>query len=415
MARSGDQAVGPGLRMNLLAVVAIAAPSFIMTALAPVLPMMAQFLGGGARGEVLAQQAQALPFLGLAIGGLLAGPLLTRLSLRRTLLIAAFAYGAGGLAAGLAQGPGVLLPGLFLLGLSGSTLNAGLAVVTGRAYREGPVRTRILGFQIAVSDAAAIVASMMAGVVAQYFGWRAAVAVYPIFSLYLLTMLAINRLPPGAETPPSSNGVLAALVQAWPVYLAEIGLMFLLGGLTALLPFHLEAGGLTTPGARAAVLTALPGLATGGSVSYGLIRGRIPDHRLLLPAIALSALGYVGLGLWHGGIPGASLSAAAIGLGSGFVFPMAFRAAFARVEEHLHGYSIGLVTTSAFLGAFAGPTVLGPVMRLLGAPTLFWGCSAAWLVVGGIVASRMRRRVRASRGEGGEAIRRSPSDIPVTP
>jgi hypothetical protein len=46
--------------------------TFVM--LPPVLPQIARYFGGGARGELIAQQMSVFPFLGLMVGALLSGP-----------------------------------------------------------------------------------------------------------------------------------------------------------------------------------------------------------------------------------------------------------------------------------------------------------------------------------------------------
>lgn len=65
-----------GMPVQLLLLVTLAAPSLLFIVLPPVLPEMAAFFGGGAHGRAVAQGAQALPFLTLALGGVVAGPIL---------------------------------------------------------------------------------------------------------------------------------------------------------------------------------------------------------------------------------------------------------------------------------------------------------------------------------------------------
>lgn len=387
---------GPGVVLYTLLAVGLVAPSFITTALSPVLPMLAAYFGGGTAGEVLAERAQALPFLGLALGGLFAGPIIARLRLKNGLLIGAGAYAAAGLGAAIADMAALLLACLFLVGLSASMLNAGLAAATGRVFADGPARARLLGFQIALSDLAAITASLVAGVAAQYVGWRAPLAIYPLFGIFLLVLLAPTRLPDARRQDGAKGDLWAALTSAFSVYLAAASIMFLIGAQSSLLPFHLEAGGLTSSGSRALVLVATPIFAMVGSTSYALIRGRVSDRRLLWIAIVASVGGYCGIALWHGGVLPAALAAAATGIGIGFSMPLVIRAAFARVEPHLHGHSIGLVTTASYLGAFAGPMLLGPLMRLIGGQALFLLCAAAWLVIAPIVVIRLDGRRAAA-------------------
>lgn len=385
------------LPLATLCLLALAPPSFIMTSMSAVAPMIADYLGGGDVGQGIAQRAQALPFLGLAIGGLIAGALIVRIGLLRSMLIATFFYAVAGIAAGSATGQAVLLPACFLVGFSASLINAGLATCTGAIYF-GAARARMLGFQIGFSDFAAIVSSVLSGAAAQYYGWRVAFAIYPAFACLLMILIATSRLPKIQRDPTVPNGLVAVVKLAGPVYLGAAAIMFATGGQAALVPFHLVANGIGNSGVRALILVAVPVFAMVGSTVFGLAREQVGDKLLLLASSAASAAGFAGLAIWHGGPLYAGLSTIAIGIGIGFAFPMVFRAAFGRVPPQLHGYSMGLVTTASFLGAFAGPMTLGPVMRLLGAQTTFFCIAFAWAAIGTslVLAMSIRRAPTAS-------------------
>ena len=370
-------------------ILALVAPTLNMALLPPALPMIADYLGGGVAGEITAQRAQSLPFLGLVIGGLLAGGLIARFGLRRCLIIAALGFAAAGLGGGFAHSAAALLVSCFVAGLAASVLSCGLTTATG-AVMAGDARVRTLGFQTALSDGSAIGGGIVAAMLAQAFGWRAPFAIYVGFGLLILLLITRSKTPvvPRDDT---ANGLVAAARKAGPVYLAGGFIFLMMGTQPTLMPFHLAAHGLTTPGARAVVLVAAPTAAMLSSIAYALIRGRIADRWILVVATIASGLGYGGMALWVGGIAPITAASVAVGIGAGLSFPMVIRAAFRRVQPALHGYSIGLLNVGVFSGVFVSPFLFGPLQRAAGAPAMFGVCAAIWLVVGAIAVSRQGR------------------------
>lgn len=370
-------------------ILALVAPTLNMAVLPPALPMIAAYLGGGVAGEITAQRAQSLPFLGLVIGGLVAGGLIARFGLRRCMIIAALCFAAAGVGGGAAQSATPLLISCFFAGLAASVLSCGLTTATG-AVMAGDARIRILGFQTALSDFSAIGGGIGAAVLAQFYGWRAPFAIYVGFGLLALLLIVGSKTPvvPRDET---TNGLVSVARKAGPVYLAGGFIFLMMGTQPTLMPFHLAAHGLTTPGSRAVVLVAAPAAAMLSSIAYALVRGRIADRWMLVTATIASALGFAGMALWTGGVPPVTAASIAVGIGAGLSFPMVIRAAFRRVHPSLHGYSIGLLNTGVFSGVFLSPFVFGPLQRALGTPVMFGICSGIWLILGTIAAARQGR------------------------
>lgn len=376
--------------LRIALVLALVAPTLNMAVLPPALPMIADYLGGGVAGEIVAQRAQSLPFLGLVIGGLLAGGLIARVGLRRCLILAALCFAAAGLGGGTARSAAPLLVSCFVAGLAASVLSCGLTTATG-AVMVGNARIKTLGFQTALSDFSAIGGGIVAAILAQVYGWRGPFAIYVGFGLLALLLVASSKTPviPRDDT---ANGLVAVARTAGPVYLAGGFIFLLMGTQPTLMPFHLAAHGLTTPGSRAVVLVAAPAAAMLSSIAYALIRGRIADRWMLVGATIASALGFAGMALWTGGVVPITAASVAVGVGGGLSFPMVIRAAFRRVQPALHGYSIGLLNTGVFSGVFLSPFLFGPLQRAAGAPAMFGLCAAIWLVFGAIAALRQSGR-----------------------
>lgn len=386
---SGDGAAPIAWPLRTVLILALVAPTLNMAVLPPALPMIAEYLGGGVGGEITAQRAQSLPFLGLVIGGLLAGGLIARFGLRRCLILAALCFAAAGLGGGTARSATPLLVSCFAAGLAASVLSCGLTTATGAVWA-GDARIKALGFQTALSDFSAIGGGILAAVLAQFHGWRAPFAIYVGFGLLALLLVAGSKTP-AVPRDDTVNGIAAVARRAGPVYLAGGFIFLMMGTQPTLMPFHLAAHGLTTPASRAVVLVAAPAAAMLASIAYALIRGRIADRWMLVAATAASAAGFAGMALWTGGSLPIAAASVAVGIGTGLSFPMVIRAAFRKVHPALHGYSIGLLNTGVFSGVFLSPFLFGPLQRAAGAPAMFGLCAALWLVFGAVAASRQDR------------------------
>lgn len=363
--------------------VALVGPSLNLCTLPAALPSLSVYFGGGTSGTSVAQAAMALPFLGLTVGGLGAGKTIDLFGLRKCLLLAAMLFAAGGVGCALAWGAPFLLACCFLIGITGAVLASGLTMLTG-VLLEGGERVRMVGFQAAASDVASILGALIAGGLAQFFGWRAPFCIFVVFGVLVLLLIFRQRLPTtgGAR---HGHGLLSVARMAPGTYAAGFCLFFLTASVGGVLPFHLAANGLGTPGSRAIVLTAVPVFATVASAGYALNRGRIGDRTLVVIAFVAAAGGFASFAFWSGGLVVAALSAAAIGLAVGISSPMAIRTMLRQIPSDLHGYSMGLFTAAIFFGGFGSPLVLGGLYQHYGAMAVFMLC-AGIAVAGGLAA-----------------------------
>lgn len=134
----------------------------------PALPTIGLELGGDAGA---AQHSLAAYFAGLAIGGLVVGPLSDGFGRRRPLLVGLAAYILGSLGCTMAQGAVELSLWRFVQALGGA-----VAMVIPRAVvrdrHTGAAAVRTMSMLMLVGAAAPIVAPMLGGAVLAHIGWR---------------------------------------------------------------------------------------------------------------------------------------------------------------------------------------------------------------------------------------------------
>lgn len=375
----------------LLLLIAMLGPSLTLVTLPAALPLIADYFGGGLKGQAIAQTAQAFTFLGGTLGGLLAGTLIARSGLRGALILGGLTYSLGGLGGIVADTPWLLSAACFTVGMMGSVLSSGIAMATG-AELVGERRSRMLGYQAATSDVLGITVGLAAGALAYSFGWRGPLAIYIAFGIIAATLALVAR-PRSASVGGDAErqGLQAVLRHAWPLY-ASVLLFALLFATTQLqLPFHLAEHGLATT-SRAVVLTLSVVGAAVTSLLFGLIRARLTEHATTIIAGLLAAAGFAAFAVWTGGFWYAAAASTSLGAAIGICIPLQFNFALKLTPPHLHAYSVGILNMSIFLGSAVSPLFFAPIMAAGGAGAVFATAAGIAALGGFFIAIMILRR-----------------------
>lgn len=386
-----------GLRAALLPAQGGQALTFVL--LPSVLPAIALFFGGGEPGTLVAQRAVTFPFLGLTIGGLVAGWVIRLAGLRGSILLAAALYALGGITGLVTGNANVLLAGCIVIGLGAAWLTAGLSAMTAIAL-DGEQRARMIGYQAATGNTFSFVFSFAAAVIAQQFGWRASFGCYALFGLFMLalTFATIPRTPPAASAAgpaPAGGGLIA---RAWPIFLAG-GLLFMLGTTqSTVVPFLMEANGITSPALRGLTITIATGGAIVAALFYSAMQPRIGENAVIAAGVAAGTCGWLIFGFWTSGFAIACVASALLGFANGALLPVLFSAAMRAAPGEESGRAVGYLGSAIFLGSFANPLIVNPILAVTGQRDLMFVVAAA-LAAGGIasllIRAAGRRRVAA--------------------
>ena len=160
----------------------------------PAFPEIGASLGGGIEGVQLTLAAY---FIGMALGQLLHGPLSDRLGRRRPLFAGLSVYVLASAACALAASMEALVALRFLQALAGCAgMVISRAVVRDVSDRLDPVR--LMGRLMLVMGVAPILAPLLGGYIAAWFGWRAIfwlLALVGLATLLLCAALLPESLP----------------------------------------------------------------------------------------------------------------------------------------------------------------------------------------------------------------------------
>jgi predicted MFS family arabinose efflux permease len=260
-----------------------------------------------------------------------------------------------------------------------------------------------MGFAFAVKQsgmpAAALVGGVAVPAVALTVGWEWAYAGAGAVAFVVLMLLPADRSD--AAVPTTSSSGKAAKPDMRTSLLALYATVGFLGATNAgamvgFITSGAEESGLS-PGIAGLVLSF--GSATG--IASRLYQGWRVDRSGMLPIQRLILLYFVGgLGalLLAVDVPITYLLAPIPAFAFGWAWPGLFNLSVIRNNPSAPGAATGITQVGVFIGAAAGPA-LGGVIVDAGGYRWLWTTGAALLFIGSVLATLLRREIRASRVE----------------
>jgi len=343
--------------------------------------------------------AYVLPAVLLSIPG---GLVIQRFGDRPVLLASLALCAAGAALAAAATGFAAMLAGRVVAGTGGALVQIiVLKMATDRFA--GPRMTTATATALTAWPLGIALALAVLGALAQWAGWRAALAaaaVYPVLAL-AFAWRAAGVFPASAQAPAAhlrdfAGSRLAGLLPALAISLAWLLLNTGFSGFLAFTPTWLADIG--RPLDRAGAAASLTGWALVAAQPFGgWIADRLRRPSLLLTiSVAGSALGILATLPALGAEPLYVLVGLAMGLGPGVLG--AALAMSARPEQRALAFA--LFATGSGAGSMLGPSLSGVVVDLSGTP------AAAIVLAGGMMACALlpwwwARRLVAAPGRGG--------------
>lgn len=349
------------------------AMALLYTAVSPVLPELAGYLGGDpGEAALMAQLVMMVPSIGLMFGGPLTGWLVDRLGARFLLIVCAGIYALTGSAGLYLDSAWSLLLSRFFLGISAAGLGTSTLVLIGGSF-DAQARNRIVGYQSACGALMGLLSMLLAGYLGQLAGWRLPFSFYLLgVPLLLLSLVVIPKPAPGPVAMGDKAREKGSIRSLIPLYLGFIPLFAAVFTSSTQTSFLLADSGVSKPTILALVL-AMSALAnTLGASGYGFLRSWLGNrHVFFLGLIALS-IGHVVLGLSSGAWV-AGLGCAMTGLGAGVLTPHLVNLVLDRASENQRGRAVGVMYSALFFGSFLNPLLMAPLAALFGRHVAVFG------------------------------------------
>jgi MFS family permease len=348
--------------------------TMVFTTVVPVLPMISDYFSGSGDDVLNAQILVTIGPVGIAFSGIIAGWIVRESRLRATLFVSLGLCCLTGLAQLVIDNFYLLLVNRFFLGL---TAGASDVVITSilAAQFTGKMRSRLIGLRQAVGSAGTVGTMLLAGWLADMYGWRTPswMFLFPLTTLFI-ALIAFNK-PIIIEHHPQSAERFS-LLQLWPIFLFVMLMTAAHTMPSFQVPFLLRENGIES----AVLISRVPALSAFISVlsamAFGWIYGALGRGTLVLSASAM-AIGFVGIALSNT-YEMILFWTLIEGVGAGLTSPFFLTRLLDRVNARQRNTAVGFKMTCMFMGHFINPLIVAPLRHS-------FGIHGAFVAVGGFM------------------------------
>lgn len=340
----------------------------MLTIVLPILPNISHDIGG-ADDPLLGRLVVAMPTMGIVVGGILAGFLLTRFAARHVLLTAIALFGlVGGVGAFLDSWG--LLASRFVIGAVAVCIAASSTTLIGD-FIPPDRRPRVLGLQTASASLIGIIMMNISGVVSDAFGWRASFALFPAMSavVILFAVALVPRRLPAAVTATGAGGerlsqwsLLKPLI---PIYLLLMVLHIEAFTTNSQASFVLALDGVTEATGRARMMSINQTMIVIAAISYPFTRALLGPRWIPVLLFTCMTTGLLILGLAENLVI-VAFGLAVLGISNGTLFPHQSTLILARAHPAVRGRAVGLISSNQFFADSLNPFILAPLIAALG-------------------------------------------------
>jgi MFS family permease len=209
-------------------------------------------------------------------------------------------------------------------------------------------------------------------------------------------LLYLDEPPRGALHATAGDRAPVALPRVLVLYVITFVLVAMFYMTAVQLPFLLREIGVERPALSGFAIATTSLTAALGSWWLPSLRRRVGVMRVYAVAFALMGVGYCITGAfahYSAVIAGAFVA----GIGVGLFFPNSHLAVLALAPPAVRGRVIGGLTTSIFLGQFASPVLVQPLVAARGIGGAFAACGLGMIAIAGVLAfSRDRLAARSN-------------------
>ncbi len=361
--------------------------------IAPALPEISRVYEHLPRAELLSKLILTLPALFIALLGPLAGYFIDRNGRRKVLLFSLFLYALAGTTGAYLSNIYLILAGRAFLGMAVGAMMTAIVTLIGDYY-EGKARSTFMGYQAAFSSTGGLVFISTGGFLADYH-WRFPFLIYAV-SLIILFMawLSVNepvrqrsleqiRLPGKAffrSIPRQVFWVYALAFFSFAVfYMIPVQMPFMLSALEG--TTNTQVGIAIATMNITAMLTAF---------NYARFKKRMKFTSVMALVYALIAAGYIIIS--QSGTYGLMVTGIMIsGLGFGMQMANINLWLVELAPPGIRGTLVGYLNTFIFLGMFASPVLLQPLVSLSSLYTSFFLVAIILLLTGTLLVYSDRR------------------------
>jgi MFS family permease len=356
------------------------------TTVVPGLQLIAAEYSGSGDSVLSAQFVVTLAPIGMALSGLLAGTFVSSTNLRGMMFGSLALCTVAGLMQLVPMNYYLLLVSRFVLGFSAVIADVAMTSILAAQFG-GAFRSKLIGYRQAISSIGTVGTMLLAGVLAQKYGWRAPGIMFLLPGVMLVAAMLVFNKPITLVRPAagSEDGAQFSLLQLWPLFLLSLVMSIGHTMPSFQMPFLLKENGVT----NAMLISRVPALSSAVSIlaafAFGFIYARLGAWTLVISS-TLMGIGFIGAGL----APSYDVILLCVvieGIGAGWTMPFFLNRILDKVSPGQRNTSIGWVQSSLFLGHFLNPILTAPVRLNLGIHGTFISVGGALVTVALLIAA----------------------------
>ncbi|MGE8167873.1 MFS transporter [Pseudomonas putida] len=352
----------------------------------PGLPTIAQQLGVGSAASWLV----TIPSLGVIVFGPIAGKIIDRIGLYKSLCLGLFAYGLLGIVGFMFHGIWVFIDRLLLGGSTAMIMAAGTGLIS--EFYEGEARLRMIAKQGMSIELGGVVFLFVAGLLANV-GWQWPFALY-LCAWGVLALVLVYVPQPSVIRPTMGAGEITSSLSAALKFVYLSATLSMIVFFTAIITLPLRLHGTGLDEAQVGYFLSYVSLVAVGAAAIMPIAARkVGEHGTLIFGFAFYTLAHLafvtadGLMLMvEGGL--------CLGLGFGLTVPLLNHMTIERSHVAQRGRNLAWLSMAIFAGQF-----LSSFMEFVPEPQ-FYGflCAAgvALIACALVLASASQRRFRST-------------------
>lgn len=348
-------------------------------AVSPALPTIAAAFSDVPNSEFLVKLILTLPALFIALCSPLMGLACDAWGRRPVLMVGIVGYAVAGCSALFLSDLYAILAGRAALGIAVAAVLTSCSTLIGDYYT-GHERDRFMGLQAAFMSFSGVLFPLASGALV-ILGWREPFLVY-LASLLVLPGVVLFLVEPPRHTHHDSHESNDTPFP-WGLVLLVNGLAILQMSVFYLIPvqfsFYLEEL-VNATGFQVGMTLSFASLCIGtASLLFHRVRGILSPLPIIAGCMVFIGVGYLILGQasgWSVIIVGLLVSA----LGLGILGPNLTTWLLAHTPERLRGRLVGMLASSFFIGQFASPLLVQPIIQAQGTAMAFSAAGGLMLV-----------------------------------
>jgi MFS family permease len=360
--------------------------------ISPTLPEMTAAFPGNPSAETLVKLVLTIPGLFIALTAPFSGWIIDKFGRVKLLVSMLAVYAIAGTAGFYLDTLFEIIVSRAILGIAvGGIMTTSVALI-GDLF-EGTERQKLLGIQAGIMSLAGTIFISAGGALADY-GWRYPFLIYGLAIAAIPLVLLYIKEPPKAikSALPTEKGQTIPK-QAWMVYIIGFLGMSSFYMMPVQIPFFIKSvDHVSNAAIGLSLATAM--LAAGlVSFNYKKFKNRFTYNQVYGISFFIMGLGYFAISfansyLWV--FPGMIIA----GAGAGLVMPNSNLCMVNLASPENRGKVLGLLTTFFFLGQFASPLILQPLVNLTSITGAFFYLSLVIMSVALISLIRNKRLVK---------------------